>query len=80
MEEGKSEVYKLKHLRFVHLVQRYIVFDHAPQTVDDGRESDSARCITVAVHFRTSSREIKHCSTLYQGKVTELTDNFRWKP
>ena len=51
-----------------YLVQRYGVFDHAPQTVDDGRESDSARCITIAVHLGPSSREIKHCTAL-QGKV-----------
>ena len=47
-----------------YLVQRYGVFDHAPQTVDDSRESDSTWCITIAVHFGPSSREIEHCTAL----------------
>lgn len=58
-----------------YLVQRYGVFDHAPQTVDDGGESDSARCITVAVHLGPSPREIEHRTAL-QRKVITSVRNF----
>jgi len=57
-----------------YLVQRYGVFDHAPQTVDDGRESDSTRCITIAVHFGPSSRKIEHCTALQRKVILNLLE------
>ena len=57
-----------------YLVQRYGVFDHAPQTVDDGRESDSTRCITIAVHLGPSSRKIEHCTALQRKVILNLLE------
>ena len=62
-----------------YLVQRYGVFDHAPQAVDDGRESDSARCITFAVHLGPSPREIEHGTALQRNVILKLLQTtFSW--
>ena len=62
-----------------YLVQRYGVFDHAPQAVDDGRESDSARCITIAVHLGPSPREIEHGTALQRNVILKLLETtFSW--
>lgn len=58
---------KEKDAAYNYLVQRYRVFDHAPQTVNNGREGDGARCITVPVHLGPSSCEVKYCAALKQN-------------
>ena len=63
---------RLNDPAYNYLVQRYGVFDHAPQTVDDGGESNGARRVTIAVHLGPSTREIEHRTTLHRENIKQI--------
>ena len=41
------------------MIERYVVGEHAPQTVDDGRESDGLGRVAVAVHLVAGALEVE---------------------
>jgi len=47
-----------------YLVEWYIVPNHAPQTVDDGRQSDGPGGVTVPIHLVASASEVKEGTSL----------------
>ena len=55
----------------MNLIERYIMPHHATQAVNYRRHCHCSRCIAVAVHFVTSSRKVKHRTTL-QRKCWEF--------
>ena len=56
----------------VHLVKRYVMSNHASQTVNNCTHRHSARRIRVSKHFKSCAHKVKQCCTLNTRQTISL--------